>query len=394
MKNIISNIKSLFSKMDKTLFFLTVLFFLFGLLNIVTASSREAVVRYDLSTYHYFYKQSEMLIVGLILSYIILNMKTKAYNNLIIFAYGIVLLLVLALFPFGIEVNGAKNWLPIPLIGTIQPSELSKPVMIILLSVLFEKYQKKFKSDDSKRYEKIGIILIIAFLIPILTFLQKDLGSSLIMLGVFGILFLASSIKKQDKFNTIVLILVAGIIGLGLMYFRQGYILSEAQMARFDFFNPCSKYETTGYQVCNGFIAINDGGMFGLGIGKSKQKYSYIPEPHTDSIFAIIAEEYGVLGTTFIFIGYVLVLFRILKISMNTINTKNRLITLGMASYIFMHIFINLGGLFGVIPLTGVPLPFLSYGGTYAISLMCSLAVVQRIHIENKIEKGKKILNK
>ena len=394
MKNIINNIKSLFSKMDKTLFFLTVLFFLFGLLNIVTASSREAVVRYDLSTYHYFYKQSEMLIVGLILSYIILNMKTKAYNNLIIFAYGIVLFLVLALFPFGIEVNGAKNWLPIPLIGTIQPSELSKPVMIILLAVLFEKYQKKFRSNDPKRYEKIGIILILAFLIPILTFLQKDLGSSLIMLGVFGILFLASSIKKQDKFNTIVLIIVAGIIGLGAIYFRQGYILSEAQMARFDFFNPCSKYETTGYQVCNGFIAINDGGMFGLGIGKSKQKYSYIPEPHTDSIFAIIAEEYGVLGTTFIFIGYILVLFRILKISMNTTNIKNRLISLGIASYIFMHIFINLGGLFGVIPLTGVPLPFLSYGGTYAISLMCSLAVVQRIHIENKIEKGKKILNK
>ena len=94
MKNIINNIKSLFSKMDKTLFFLTVLFFLFGLLNIVTASSREAVVRYDLSTYHYFYKQSEMLIVGLILSYIILNMKTKAYNNLIIFAYAVVLFLV------------------------------------------------------------------------------------------------------------------------------------------------------------------------------------------------------------------------------------------------------------------------------------------------------------
>ncbi|MBE6149941.1 MAG: FtsW/RodA/SpoVE family cell cycle protein [Firmicutes bacterium] len=394
MKNIINNIKSLFSKMDKTLFFLTVLFFLFGLLNIVTASSREAVVRYDLSTYHYFYKQSEMLIVGLILSYIILNMKTKAYNNLIIFAYAAVLLLVLCLFPFGIEVNGAKNWLPIPLIGTIQPSELSKPVMIILLSVLFEKYSKKFKSNDPKRYEKIGIILIVAFLIPILTFLQKDLGSVLIMLGVFGILFLASSIKKQDKFNTIVLIILAGILGLGIMYFRQGYILSDAQMARFDFYNPCSKYETTGYQVCNGFIAINDGGMFGLGIGKSKQKYSYIPEPHTDSIFAIIAEEYGVLGTTFIFIGYILVLFRILKISMNTTNIKNRLISLGIASYIFMHIFINLGGLFGVIPLTGVPLPFLSYGGTYAISLMCSLAVVQRIHIENKIEKSKKILNK
>ena len=160
-------------------------------------------------------------------------------------------------------------------------------------------------------------------------------------------------------------------------------------MSRFDFFNPCSKYETTGYQICNGFIALNDGGLFGLGIGKSKQKYSYIPEPHTDSIFAIIGEEHGAIKCSFIFLTYIFVLFRILKISTNATTLRGRYICLGIATYIFMHIFINLGGLFGIIPLTGVPLPFLSYGGTFAISLMCSLAVVQRVHIETKLEKFK-----
>lgn len=390
MKNITENIKSLFSKMDKTLFIMTVLFFLFGLLNIVTASSREAVVRYDLSTYHYFYKQSQMLLIGCVLSYILLNLKTKAYNNLIVIAYIFVLGLVLLLFPFGTEVNGAKNWLSIPGIGTIQPSEFSKPVTIIFIAILFDRFSKILRSNNSKKYEKIGIILIIACLIPVLTFLQKDLGSALIMLGVFGIMFLCSPILRIDKLKTIALVVGVGIVGLALIYLKQGYILSPAQMARFDFFNPCSKYETTGYQVCNGFIAINDGGLFGLGIGKSKQKYSYIPEPHTDSIFAIIAEEYGVLGAIIVFIGYSVVLFRILKISMQATNLRNKYITLGIATYIFMHIFINLGGLFGIIPLTGVPLPFLSYGGSYAICLMCSLAVVQRIHIETKIEKSKK----
>ena len=391
MKNLIQNLKSLFSKMDKTLFVMTVLFFLFGLLNIVTASSREAVVRYDLSTYHYFYKQSEMLIIGCILSYILLNLKTKVYKNLIVFVYISVLMLVLSLFVFGVDINGAKNWLPIPGIGTIQPSEFSKPVMIVFISILFDRYYSLFKSENPKKYEKIGIILIIACLIPVLTFLQKDLGSAIIMIGVFGIMFLSSPIKRIDKLKTIGLVLGVGIVGLALIYLKQGYILSPAQMARFNFFNPCSKYETTGYQVCNGFIAINDGGLFGLGIGKSKQKYSYIPEPHTDSIFAIISEEYGVIGAILVFAGYIIVIFRILKISMSATNLKNKYIALGIASYIFMHIFINLGGLFGVIPLTGVPLPFLSYGGSYAISLMCSLAVVQRIHIETKIEKSKKI---
>lgn len=389
MRQLISNIKNLVSKMDKPLLIVTILFFLFGLLNIVTASSREAVVRYEVSTYHYFFKQLQMLIVGLILSYILLNLKSKAYRGLIVFAYIGVLVLSLLLFKFGVEINGAINWLPLPGIGTIQPSELAKPVIIVFVSVLFEQHYRLFRSDNPKRYEKIGIVLIIAFIIPILTFLQKDLGSMMIMMAIFGVLFLAGPIRRSDKVRTILLVVGVGLVGIAIIVLKQGYLLSPAQMSRFDFFNPCSKYETTGFQVCNGFIAINDGGLFGLGIGKSKQKYSYIPEPHTDSIFSIIGEEYGAISCTFLFLAYIFVIFRVLKISMNATTLRGKYICLGVATYIFMHIFINLGGLFGIIPLTGVPLPFLSYGGTFAISLMCSLAVVQRIHIETKLEKIK-----
>lgn len=394
MKAIRENIKSLYNKMDKPLLFFSILFFLFGLLSITTASSREAVVRYDVDTYYYFFKQLIMLIIGVIVSFVVLNLKTKAYRELIPLGYIIVVILVLLIFPFGVDVNGAKNWLPIPGIGTIQPSELAKVVIIVYTAVLFEKYYKILRSNDKRKYEKIGTILVMVVLIPILTFLQKDLGSALIMLSIFAIMFLSSPILRIDKLKTIVLGISVFIVGLSLLYLKQGYVLSEAQKARFSFFNPCSKYETTGYQVCNGYIAINGGGLFGVGIGKSKQKYSYIPEPHTDMIFSIIAEEYGVIGCSFIFIAYIIILFRILKISINSYNLRNKYIALGVACYIFMHIFINLGGLFGLIPLTGVPLPFLSYGGTYAISLMTSLAIVQRIHIENEIEKNKKISSK
>lgn len=394
MKAIKENMKSLYNKMDKPLFFFSILFFLFGLLSITTASSREAVVRYDVDTYYYFFKQLIMLMIGVVVSFVVLNLKTKAYRELIPLGYIIVVILVLLIFPFGVDVNGAKNWLPIPGIGTIQPSELAKVVIIVYTAVLFEKYYKILRSNDKRKYEKIGTILVMVVLIPILTFIQKDLGSALIMLSIFAIMFLSSPILRIDKLKTIVLGISVFIVGLSLLYLKQGYVLSEAQKARFSFFNPCSKYETTGYQVCNGYIAINSGGLFGVGIGKSKQKYSYIPEPHTDMIFSIIAEEYGVIGCSFIFIAYIIILFRILKISINSYNLKNKYIALGVASYIFMHIFINLGGLFGLIPLTGVPLPFLSYGGTYAISLMTSLAIVQRIHIENEIEKNKKISSK
>ena len=127
----------------------------------------------------------------------------------------------------------------------------------------------------------------------------------------------------------------------------------------------------------------------GLGIGKSKQKYSYIPEPHTDSAFAIIAEEYGVIGSVFIFLGYALILWRITMIASKASTLRGRYICLGVAAYIFAHIFINMGGLFGIIPLTGVPLPFFSYGGSFAISLIVSLALVQRVNVETKNQKIK-----
>ena len=217
-----------------------------------------------------------------------------------------------------------------------------------------------------------------------IVFLQKDFGSMLILFSVFFVLFLSSPLLKIDKLKTFTFMIIVGLVGALAMYMGKGYILTEAQKARFNFFDPCSRYETGGYQICNSFIAISDGGLTGVGVGHSKQKYSYIPEAHTDSVFAIIVEEYGLLFVTPIFLAYVFIIKRILNVSMNATTTRGRYMALGVACYIFFHIFINLGGLFGVIPLTGVPLPFLSYGGSFGLSLLISIAIVQRIHIENK----------
>lgn len=380
--------KKIINKMDKPLLIVTIGLLLFGLLNIVTASSREAVVRYEVSTYYYFYRQLFMICAGLFLSFIIINFRSSYYKNVIKPIYVFSFLLVAALFSFGVVVNGAKNWLPIPGLGTIQPSEFAKPVLIVLIAVCFERYNRLFSSTDySKKYMVIGRLLIAICIIPAMTFLQKDLGTVLIMLGIYAVMLFTSPLLKIDKIRIVSLVFVIGLVGCCFMYMKNGYLLSGAQMSRFDYINPCSKYETTGYQVCNGFIALNDGGLLGLGIGKSKQKYSYIPEPHTDSVFAIIGEEYGMIRCTFIFGAYIFILYRILKISVKSNTIRGRYICLGVATYIFLHIFINLGGLFGLIPLTGVPLPFLSYGGSYCVSLICSLALVQRVHIEIKSQK-------
>lgn len=374
--------------LDKPLLIITVGLFIFGLLNIVTASSSESVTRYNTSLYYYFFQQLKMLGIGLLLSLFIINIDTKKYRFFAPLAFFTILALLIYLLLAGSDTRGSRNWLNI--FGfTFQPSEFAKPIIIVCLGLLFETFYKKLRNKKIKHYDMIGIILFVGLLIPVIVFLQKDFGTMLILTCIFIVMFLASPIYRIEKVKTILFLIGLAFVGGLIMINQKGYILNETQMNRFNFFNPCERYETGGYQVCNGFIALNDGGLFGLGIGNSKQKYSYIPEPHTDSIFAIIGEEYGVIKCSFIFMAYIFVIFRILKISTNSNTIRGRFICLGIATYIFMHIFINLGGLFGIIPLTGVPLPFLSYGGTYAISLMCSLAVVQRFHIEKKEEKFK-----
>ena len=378
-----------FSDMDKVLFFTTLILIIFGSLNIVTASSREAVVNADANMFYFFFKHMVILIISLIAFLIVLNIPTKNYKKWLPIIYVIVLGMNLFLILKGVTTRGASNWIDLGFMK-IQPSELAKPTLILTMSLMFEMYFKKLKNTKEKHDIIIWKIIGFAMLFPIIVFLQKDLGTAIILFGIFAVLFLFSPISKSEKLKASLISI--GILGMLLLtrLSLTGYILSGAQESRLNnFFNPCSKYEDTGYQVCNAFIAINNGGLTGVGLGKSTQKYSYIPEPHTDMVFAIIAEENGVLVCFIIFIAYLIILYRILKLSMKTKNLKNKYICIGVATYIFLHILINLGGLFGIIPLTCVPLPFLSYGGSFTLSLIATLAVVQKIHIEMKNEKIK-----
>ena len=387
MKSLVRALKN----MDKPLFFVTMLLFLFGLLNIVSASSQTAVLKYHSTLYSYFYRQLATIALGLIASTFIIKTPTKSYKLMGPFFYIVVLFTSLAVSfsSFGADYSGNNNWINIKGF-TFQPSEFAKIVMVVCVALLIEKYTTKLSSpkvEPRDKYTMIGKILITGLLFPGIIFMQKDLGTMIIITSIFMVLFLTSTVPWEYKFRSLGLCAILGVI-MFMMYASKGSVLSGAQSSRFNFFDPCSRYEEGGYQICNGFIAINSGGIFGNGIGNSKQ-ISYIPESHTDSVFAIIAEQYGLILTTLIFIAYAFILKRILNISMNCESIKGRYICLGIATYIFLHILVNLGGLFGVMPLTGVPLPFLSYGGSFTIALICSLAIVQRIAVENKLTKKK-----
>lgn len=388
MRKVVRNIKHIVQDMDKPLLFVSIALFVFGLLNIVTASSSEAVTS-EAPLYYYFYQQLKMLVAGFIVSIIIFCYDTKKYKLLALFGFVAILGLLLYLSMYGTDHRGSRNWIALPIIGRVQPSEFAKPVMIVCLALLFERFYARLRNKKINHYDMIGIILFVGLSYPAIVFLQKDFGTMFILFMIFFVMFLGSPILRIDKMKTFAFLFVLAIFAGLVLLSTKGYILSPEQMDRFNFFNPCSNYEEGGYQTCNGFIAINDGGAFGLGGGKSKQKYSYIPEPHTDSVFAIIVEEQGFFRSLIIFLGYIIILKRILSLSSRANTLRGRYMCLGVATYIFMHILVNLGGLFGILPLTGVPNPFLSYGGSFTISLIISLAIVQRVHIETKRQKIK-----
>lgn len=380
--------KKLVRDMDKGILIISIGLLIFGLLNIVNASSQAVVIRYGTSLYEYFNKQAISIAMGVVITIFILSIPTKNYSKISILVYIIDLILLIYLYMFGTMHQGSINWIKIgPL--SLQPSELAKPVLIMVTAVLFDKFYKKMmnnKIEPKVIGSLIGVILIPATLFIGIVLLQKDLGTAIIITTIFGSLYLLGPIRKKEKYQALGLALIVSTIGLLGLATVKGNLLSPSQASRLEFTNPCSRYEDGGYQICNGFIAINDGGLLGLGIGNSKQ-VSYLPESHTDSVFAIIAEEYGLVVCTIIFIAYVVLLYRIFKLANRANTIRGRYICYGVGIYIGTHIIVNLGGLFAVMPLTGVPLPFLSYGGSFTLSLMISLAMLQRVSIETKNKK-------
>ena len=369
--------KRIFKNLDKPLLIVTILLFVVGLIAVFSSSNVTAYMSHAVSPYNYFLKQLGFLIVGLILAFVMIKMSTKTYGVL---SWGLLLIVIaslVCLLIIGHSKNQAISWFDLGPIS-IQPSEFAKVISIIWLAVYYETNLKGLNSYVKSLFP-IGICILVALLI----FIQPDLGTTIIYAIIVGTMFMASPIPKFMKFKTVFAFLGL-IVFAGLVYLSAGKgILQDRQSERFNFRNPCSRLLTTGNQVCNGYIAINNGGLTGVGLGNSTQKYLYLPEPYTDFIFAVIIEEMGVLFGIGILLLYIFLLYRILDIGNKSKTNRGKAMCYGVAIYIFLHIAVNLLGLFGLMPMTGVPLPFMSYGGSFTICLIAALTVVQRVSVEN-----------
>ncbi len=373
-------------KTDKLLLVTSLLLFLFGLVMIFSSSTVAAVLVYKNPSYFFVIRQGAVELGMLLVSLFIISTPTKTYSRLS-FLFPFVMIGLLALvFLFGTEHNGAKSWLDLGIIN-FQSSEFVKTLIILYMATIYGDKKKWDNENDLLKPLVIPIICVALIMI------EPDLGTAIITAGITFMLFVELPIKKGKVMRLIYILMAIGAAILFILYSTNSLnkIMTPAQVSRFDFRKPCSRYlEKTGYQVCNSYIAINNGGLYGLGLGNSKQKNLYLPESYTDFIFPIIVEEFGLIGVGILFFGYLLLLFSILTIARNATNLRNSMIAFGTFIYILIHLVINLAGVTGLFIMTGVPLPFMSYGGSFVINLFVLLSLTQRVAIENKEARSKK----
>ena len=373
------------TKLDKPLLIVMFVFMIFGLIMVLSASSMASYMRYHNSIYFYLIRQGLFMLVGLIAFAIAIYFPTKFFKKISPFLMIVLILSLFGLFALGAVYNSSQSWYDLKII-TIQPSEIGKIVVILYLAYYYHKNR-----DNLDNQWTLLKPIIISLIVIVCVAMQPDLGTAAVIFGIALLIFYALPLKKETR-GPINKIFIGGIVLVALtLILTGGSFLRDYQLKRFQFMNPCERYEDkTGYQLCNSIIALKNGGLTGKGIGESTQKYLYLPESHTDFIFPIIVEEWGLLVGLVIIFAYLFILYRILSIAKKATDLGNAIIAYGVFAYILFHVSINLIGVLNIGPLTGVPLPFLSYGGSYTITLLFSMGLVQRVHYET-YKKTKKI---
>ena len=358
-------------KLDIKLLILIIIIGLFGILMVYSSSSIWAEYKY-LDKYRFLKLQSLFFIIGLIFMFLVSKINYHIYyfkSNILLFITFI--LLVLVLIPgIGQVRNGSRSWFGIGSFG-IQPSEFVKLSLIIFVSKYLSNNEKEIKSI------KKGVmpILLITSIIFLFIMLEPDLGSGVIILvSVIGLLFISGV-----KLSFFVKIIILGIAGLSGLIIAAPYRIKRITA----FINPWDDPLGTGFQAIQSMYAIGPGGLFGLGLFNSIQKHFYLPEPQTDFIFSIISEEFGILGIVIISIIFILIIFRCICISLNCNDLFGKYLAFGITFQLSFQILLNLAVVTSLVPVTGVTLPFLSYGGSSLLITMISMGIILNISKNN-----------
>ena len=334
---------------------------------IYSASYVWAEYKFD-DPYKFLKTQGIFLIVGYIIMLIVANIDYKKYFNRANLIFGICfLLLILVLIPgVGTVRNGSRSWFGIGGFG-IQPSEFTKLGLIIFTSKYLTKNNKELR--DIKK--GVFPILLVLFSVFGLIMLQPDFGTGVVIVMSIVVLLFVSAVKM----GFFVKIGILGLIGIVVLI-----IIAPYRMERIvSFLNPWSDPLGSGFQIIQSLYAIGPGGLLGLGLGKSIQKHFYLPEPQTDFIFSIISEEFGFMGVVIVASLFLIIIYQGIKISIKCEDSFGKYLSFGIIFSLAFQTLLNLMVVVGLIPVTGVTLPFLSYGGSSLLITLVSMGIVLNI---------------
>ena len=352
---------------DFTLLIVILLLLSLGLTMVLSASSPSALAE-DGNSYSYFFKQAIFAVAGLCMMWFISKIDYRFYKKYYILAYIVAIISLVAVIAIGREVNGAKRWIYFTDALSFQPSELVKFLMIIFYAALLTKNR-----DRLEKYGK-GFWFHIILVAPIiaLLLLEPHFSSSIVIIGIVAVMMIVAGCKFWHFLVTGAVVGVPAIIGLvALAPYRLQRVIT--------FLDPWQDATGDGWQVIQSLYAIGSGGLFGAGLGESKQKYLYIPEPHNDFIFSILGEELGFIGCAIVLILFAIFIWRGILIAMRAPDMFGSLIAVGITAQVAIQVIINIAVVTSSMPATGMPLPFFSYGGSSLFILLCEMGVLLNI---------------
>ena len=353
---------------DFGMFVITISLLCIGLVMVASASSYHALIYYGDSN-HLFVRQLCFALVGIVAMIAISKVDYRKYKKWGYLAFILAaILLLLVITPLGVTRNGAKRWLGIGEVLQFQPSEIMKPVLVIAIATYLSRNTRKL--NDWKGYIVPIIMLLI---VGLLMYFQKHM-SGLLVLGVAALSVIFTSGVKLKTKTIVAAVLIVGLAGTAFI-FADNFRLQRI----FSFLNPEQDIQDGNWQAAQSLYAIGSCGLLGRGLGQSRQKYLWLPEAQNDFIFSILGEELGFVGSAVVLILFACFIFKGYKIAMTCKDFYGSLIAAGITSVFAIQIIVNIAVVTCTMPVTGMPLPFFSYGGTSLAINLCSMGVLLNI---------------
>lgn len=352
--------------MDFTLLITIILLLGIGLVMLLSASSPSALADTG-DSYYYFKRQLIFAILGVVAMFAISKIDYRFYQKFYIHSYVISIILLVAVLLVGREINGAQRWIYLTETFSFQPSEMVKFLIIVFYAGILVKNR-----DDLSKF-KNGFLKHFFWVLPIigLLLLQPHFSASVVILGIVVVMMLVAGCKFRHFLTAGSILIPIVIVLVVLEPYRLQRVLT--------FLDPWQDATGDGWQVIQSLYAIGSGGLFGVGLGDSTQKYLYIPEPHNDFIFSIIGEELGFLGCVLIILLFAVFIWRGILIAMKSPDMFGSLMAIGITALIAIQVIINIAVVTSSMPATGMPLPFFSYGGTALFIILCEMGVLLNI---------------